>query len=158
MKRTVAVLLLVAILSGCVSEPGVQRVDLGGSPEKQVLAALTKVSATQPQKVAILNAYDSRNGELRALSRKSKEIIDQWYKLDRTAPDYLQQVDALAVQWAQVNGDEMKARAGYEHEVAATLSPKQWSQWQDYIKSTAAAQRRAELYNEDGVGGRRGRE
>lgn len=156
MKRILALLAFAAILSGCASEsPGVQRVDVGATPEKVVLVALTKVKANDDQQRAILNAYDSRNGELRALTKSSDKIIAQWYKLDRTAPDYLQQVDTLAAQWAQVNGDEMKARAAYEHEVAANLSAKQWSQWQDFITSVAAARRRAQLYNEDNVENRR---
>ena len=92
MKRIVAVLALAATLLGCSSEPEVQRVDLGASPEKAMLAALTKVKATDAQKVAVLNAYDSRNGELVTLDKSAKQIIKQWNKLDRTAPDYPQQI------------------------------------------------------------------
>jgi len=97
----------------------------------------------------VLNAYDSRNGTLVSLDQTSKQIIAQWYKLDRTAPDYLQRVDTLAAQWAQVNGDEMKARGAYEHELAANLSSSQWSQWQDFMINVAVARRHAELMNED---------
>lgn len=155
MKRTVVLLVLAAILSACADDPEVPRTDLGASPEKLVLAALTKVAASDAQRVAVLNAYDNRNGELRALGKSSGQIIAQWNKLDRTAPDYLQQVDALAARWAQVNGDEMKARGAYEHELAANLSPAQWTRWQDYMRSVAAARRRAELSSEEGFSGRR---
>ncbi len=157
MKRIVAVLALAATLLGCAGEPEVQRVDVGASPEKAMLAALTKVKASDPQRIAVLNAYDSRNGELVALDKSAKQIIKQWNNLDRTAPDYLQQVDTLAAQWAQVNGAEMKARGAYEHDLAASLSPGQWSQWQDFMRSIAAARRRAELLGEEGLGGSRQR-
>jgi hypothetical protein len=152
MLRTVMAIALIASLLGCVGEPEVQRVDLAAHPEKAVLAALTKIKATEAQKIAVLNAYDSRNAHLVKLNKTSKLIIAQWYQLKRTAPDYLEQVDALAEQWAQVNSDEMKARAAYEHDVAVNLSPEQWSGWQDFMASAAAARRRAELYGEDGLG------
>ncbi len=157
MKRIVVVLALAAALFGCAGEPEVQRVDVGATPEKALLAALTKVSANDAQRIAILNAYDGRNGQLVALDKSAKRLIAQWNKLERTAPDYLQQVDALAAQWAQVNGDEMKARAAYEHDLAANLSPAQWHQWQDFMRSIGEARRRAELLGEDGIGGSRQR-
>ena len=157
MERIVVMLALAALLLGCAGEPEVQRVDVGATPEKAMLAALTKVAASDVQRIAILNAYDSRNGELQALDKRSKQIIAQWNRLERTAPDYLQQVDALAAQWAQVNGEEMKARAAYEHDLAANLSPGQWHQWQDFMRSIGEARRRAELLGEDGIGGSRQR-
>ncbi len=156
MWRTVMAMALAAGLLACVGEPEVQRVDLAADSEKAVLAALTKVKASEAQRIAVLNAYDSRNGELVKLNRSSKQIIDQWYTLKRTAPDYLQQVDALAVKWAQVNADEMRARGAYEHELAANLSPGQWSGWLDFMANLAAARRRAELYRQDGIAGPRG--
>ena len=155
MWRTAMAMAFAASLLGCVGEPEVQRVDLAATPEKAVLAALTKVKASEAQRIAILNAYDSRNGRLVKLNNSSKQIIAQWYSLKRTAPDYLQQVDTLAGQWAQVNSEEMKARGAYEHELAANLSADQWSGWQDFMSSLAAARRRAELYREDGIGGSR---
>jgi len=151
MKRIVAMLALAAALSACSSDPEVRRVDVGASPEKAVLAALTKVQATKEQRIAVLNAYDSRNGTLVALDQTSKQIIAQWYKLDRTAPDYLQRVDALAAQWAQVNGDEMRARGAYEHELAASLNSSQWSEWQDFMINVAVARRHAELVNDENI-------
>jgi len=155
--RAVVAVALTASLLGCVGEPEVQRVDLGANPEKALLAGLSKVKASDAQRIAVLNAYDSRNGRLIALDKKSKQIIEQWYALHRTAPDYLQQVDALAAQWAQLNGDEMKARGVYEHDVAANLSAAQWSDLQDFMSNAAAEHRRAELYNEAGFGGQRPR-
>lgn len=149
MKRTVVVLAFAAILLGCSTEPEVRRVDVGPTPEKVVLAALTKVAATDTQRVAVLNAYDSRNNQLVALDKSAKQVITQWNRLDRTAPDYVQQVDALAAQWAQVNGDEMKTRAAYEHDLAATLSSSQWHKWQDFLRSVGEARRRAELLGEE---------
>jgi len=151
MKRIVAMLALAAALSACSGDPEVRRVDVGPSPEKAVLAALTKVQASKEQRIAVLNAYDSRNDALVALDQTSKQIIAQWYKLDRTAPDYLQRINALAAQWAQVNGDEMKARGAYEHELAANLSSSQWSQWQDFMINVAAARRHAEWVNEENI-------
>jgi hypothetical protein len=152
MLRTVMAILLAASLLGCVSEPGVERVDLDANTEKAVLEALTRIKATDPQKVAILNAYDSRNGRLKELEKSSRVIIGEWYKLKRTGPDYLQKVDALAEQWAQVNSDEMKARAVYERDIAVNLTAEQWNSWQDFMASAAAARRRAELYGQDGMG------
>lgn len=149
MKRTVVVLAFAVLLLGCSGEPEVRRVDVGPTPEKVVLAALTKVVATDAQRIAVLNAYDSRNSQLIALDKSAKQIITQWNRLDRTAPDYVQQVDALAAQWAQVNGDEMKTRAAYEHDLATTLSSSQWHQWQDFLRSVGEARRRAELFGEE---------
>jgi len=155
--RTVVAVGLAVSLLGCVGEPEVQRVDLGANPEKALLVGLSKVKASDAQRIAVLNAYDNRNGQLVKLDNRSKRIIEQWYALSRTAPDYLQQVDTLAAQWAAVNSDEMKARGAYEHDVAANLSAAQWSDLQDFMSNAAAAHRRAELYNDAGFGGQRGR-
>jgi hypothetical protein len=152
MLRTLMVAALVAGLLGCADDPGVERVDLNSSPEKLVLAALSSVKASKEQRIAVLSAYDSRNGQLRSLQRSSEHIIAQWYQLNRKAPEYLSQVDALSQEWSQVNGEEMKVRGAYEHELAAALSPLQWNEWQDFINSVTSAQHRAER-NEHGLYG-----
>ena len=73
MKRTVVVLAFAALLLGCSTEPEVRRVDVGPTPEKVVLAALTKVVATDAQRIAVLNAYDSRNSQLIALDKRDAD-------------------------------------------------------------------------------------
>ncbi|HZR35251.1 MAG TPA: hypothetical protein VFA75_07730 [Nevskia sp.] len=148
--RIVAAALLASILLACAEDPELQRPELASTPERLMLAALTKVKASDAQRLAVLNAYDSRNGQLVALGKRSREIVAQWHKLDRTAPDFEQQVDALAAQWAELNGAEMKARAGYERAIATQLTPAQWSEWQDYMRSVGEAQRRAELFGAEG--------
>lgn len=143
------------LLAACAGEPELSRPDVGPQQERTVLAALTKVSATDQQRIAVLNAYDSTNGRLRELATQSRQIIGRWHQLDRTAPDFSTQIDALAAQWASVNAAEMKARAAFEQGVAASLSPKQWNQWQDFM-SSAAAERRYEGFGDDDGGFRRG--
>lgn len=149
MMRAATAVLLCAGLLACAQDPELERANLGASPERLVLAALTKVNASDAQRRAVLDAYDSRNGQLEELSRRSRQILAQWRKLDRTAPDFERQVDALAVQWAEVNGTEMRARSGYERALASQLSAAQWSQWQDFMRAVGEAQRRAELNGAD---------
>jgi len=146
--RILAAALLASALLACTNDPELQRPDLAATPEKLMLAALTKVKATDAQRLAVLDAYDSRNGKLLELGRRSREIVAQWHRLDRTASDFEPRIDALAAQWAEVNAAEMKVRAGYEHAVATQLTPSQWSDWQDYLRSVSEAQRRAELFGE----------
>lgn len=154
MRAATAILLCAGLLACAQDPPELERANLGASPEKLVLAALTKVKASDDQRRAVLDAYDSRNGQLEELSRHSRQILAQWHKLDRTAPDFERQVDALAGQWAEVNGAEMRARSGYERALASQLSASQWSQWQDFMHSVAEAQRRVELNGADfGRGG-----
>ncbi len=154
MRILVAALLAGALLA-CSSQPELQRPDLGATPEKLMLAALTKVKATDAQRLAVFNAYDSRNGKLDELSKRSREIVSQWHKLDRTAPDFNQKIATLSAQWAEVNAGEMQVRGAYEHEIATQLTPSQWSQWQDYMVSVVEARRRAELLGDNyGRGGR----
>jgi hypothetical protein len=153
LMRILVAALLAALLTGallaCSSQPELQRPDLGATPEKLMLAALTKVKATDAQRLAVFSAYDSRNGKLEELSRRSREIVSQWHKLDRTAPDFNQKIETLSAQWAEVNAGEMQARGAYEHEVATQLTPSQWSQWQDYMVSAFEARRRAELLGDN---------
>jgi hypothetical protein len=144
MRHAVAVLLCTCLLA-CASDPELERANLGATPEKLVLAALTVVKADDTQRRAVLEAYDGRNSQLEDLARRSRQVLGQWRKLDRTAPDFEQRVDALAAQWAEVNGTEMRVRSAYEHALASQLSPAQWSQWQDFMRSVGEAQRRAEL-------------
>jgi len=128
-------LALTLLLCACAGEPELARPDTGPQQEKTVYTALTKVSASDEQKVAVLNAYDRSNDRLRQLASRSRKVLDEWRELDRRAPDFSAKVDTLAAQWGQINADEMKARAAYEQEVAAALGPKQWGQWQDFMRS-----------------------
>lgn len=145
MRHAVAAWLCACLLACATDSPELERANLAASPEKLVLAALTKVKASDEQRRAVLEAYDSRNGELVDLAKRSRQILAQWRKLDRTAPDFEQKVDALATQWSEVNGAEMRARSAYEHALASRLSASQWSDWQDFMRSVGEAQRRAEL-------------
>lgn len=156
MKRILLSALLGLALAACAGEPEMQHPNVGATPEKLMLAALTKVEASDAQRLAVFSAFDSRNTELVALEKQSRQIVAQWNKLDRTAPDFIQQVDALATQWSELNGKEMRARAAYEHELATQLSSRQWSQWQDFMRSVGEAQRRAELFGDERFVGRGG--
>lgn len=156
MLRPLAIVLLCAGLLACAEDTELQRPEVGATPEKLMLAALTKVEANDAQRLAVLNAYDSRNGQLVELGKRSREVVAQWHKLDRTAPEFGGQVDALAAQWGEINTAEMKARAAYEHVLATQLTPSQWSKWQDFMRSVLEAQRRAALLDETyGRGGPR---
>lgn len=146
--RIVVTALLAVGLVACADQPELQHPDLGPTPEKLLLAALTKVEATDAQRVAVLNAYDSRNGKLEELSKRSRELVAQWHKLDRTAPDFNQKIEALAAEWAEINGNEMRVRSAYEHDLATQLSAAQWSKWQDFMASVVEARRRAALSGE----------
>jgi hypothetical protein len=145
MRHAVAVLLCACLLACAEDSPELERANLAASPEKLVLAALTVVKASDGQRRAVLDAYDSRNGQLEDLDKRSRQILSQWHKLDRTAPDFEQKVDALAVQWSEVNGAEMRTRSAYERALASQLSAAQWSQWQDFMRAVGEAQRRAAL-------------
>jgi hypothetical protein len=157
MRYAVAVVLC-ACLGACAAEsPEEARASLGASPEKLVLVALTKVQASDQQRRDVLDAYDARNGELVSLNKRSRQILLDWRKLDRTAPDFEQKVDALATQWSEVNGAEMRTSSAYERVLASKLSASQWSQWQDFMRSVGEAQRKVELNGADGYGGGYGR-
>jgi Spy/CpxP family protein refolding chaperone len=136
MLRTILGLALTLLVCACSGEPELSRPDTGPQEEKTVYAALTKVSATDEERVAVLNAYDRSNDRLRQLASQSRQILRDWRRLDRRAPDFSAKVDALAAQWAGLNSDEMKVRAGYEHDVAAVLTPKQWERWQKFMRSS----------------------
>jgi hypothetical protein len=156
--RTVLLLAAAAGLSACAAhEPEKMRPDLGATPEKLLLAGLDKVTATDAQRVAVLTAYDNRQEQLTDLAKRSRQIVSDWHKLDRTAPDYSAKVEALAQQWGQLNGDEMRARSAYEHDVASTLDAGQWKRWQSFMDDVTAARRRAYLTDYDNPDGRRGR-
>ena len=131
-----ACVLIVSGTAGCASkDPILTRPDVGPRKERTVLAAITEVKASDTQRTAILKAYDARNDQLSALEHESHEILARWHQIDRLSPDFNQQIDELSVRWAQVNADEMKTRAGFEHDVALALDAGQWSHWQSYMRS-----------------------
>jgi outer membrane murein-binding lipoprotein Lpp len=123
------------LLAGCAAapDPTLYRADVGPRQERTVFNALNRVKASDAQRIAVLNEYDATNGKLRELVKQSRQVVQQWHDLDRTAPDFQAQVDTLAAKWATLNADEMKTRAVFDHNVAVTLGPKQWSQWQDFM-------------------------
>jgi hypothetical protein len=122
------------LLAGCAGpEPALYRPDVGPRQDRTVFNALNRVKATDAQRIAVLNEYDATNGKLRELVKQSRQVVQQWHDLDRTAPDFQAQVDTLAAKWATLNADEMKTRAIFDHNVAVTLGPRQWSQWQDFM-------------------------
>ena len=121
------------LLAGCVDDPELYRPDVAPRQERTVLYALKQVKASDPQRIAVLNAYDVSNGKLRTLVQQSREVVRQWHELDRFAPDFQAQADALSVKWAALNSAEMKTRATFDHDVAAVLGPKQWGEWQDFM-------------------------
>ena len=100
-----------------------------------MLNALERIKPSDEQRVAVLNAYDASNSRLRELSAQSRQIVTKWHQLNRLAPDFQDQVDALSLRWAEVNAQEMKTRAAYERSVALAITPKQWQQWQDFMNS-----------------------
>lgn len=150
-----AALLVAVLLCACTTEPELSRPDVGPRAETTVYDAIKKVAASDQQRLSILDAYDSSNGRLRSLAAQSRQVLARWRGLDRTAPDFSAQVDALAAQWAAVNADEMKTRAAFERSVATALSPAQWSTWQDFMRGRGAAEREQDDYGEGGMRRRR---
>ena len=121
------------LLAGCTDDPELYRPDVAPRQERTVLNALSRVKASDPQRMAVLSAYDATNGKLRGLVKQSREVVRQWHELDRFAPDFQAQVDALAAKWAALSSAEMKTRATFDQEVANALGPKQWGQWQEFM-------------------------
>ena len=121
------------LLAGCTDDPELYRPDVAPRQERTVLYALKKVKATDAQRNAVLSAYDASNLKLRHLVDQSREVVRQWHALNRYAPDFDAQVDALAAKWGALNTAEMKTRSGFDHNVAAVLGPGQWSDWQDFM-------------------------
>ena len=136
MKRVLLCVGLSILLSACVpTEPELERTDVGPHQERTMLNALERIKPSDEQRVAVLNAYDASNSRLRELSAQSRQIVTKWHQLNRLAPDFQDQVDALSLRWAEVNAQEMKTRAAYERSVALAITPKQWQQWQDFMNS-----------------------
>ncbi|MBL6751430.1 MAG: hypothetical protein ISP90_12955 [Nevskia sp.] len=143
MSLRLAVSLLAAtLLAACAEkEPRLTRPDVGPRTEHTIYTAIDAVHASDAQRLAILDAYDASNGRLRELSAQSSQVMSQWRDLDRMAPGFTAQVDALAAQWASINAGEMKARAAFERQVAAILGTSQWGKWQDFMRSGAGRER-----------------
>jgi hypothetical protein len=126
------------LLAGCATpEPQLARPDVGPRTEHTIYHAIDVVHASDAQRLSILAAYDSSNGRLRELSGQSGELMTKWRGLDRKAADFTAQVDALAARYAAVNGEEMRARAAFERQIAVILSDSQWSKWQGFMRSGA---------------------
>jgi hypothetical protein len=117
------------------------RPDVGPRTEHTIYGAIQVVHASDAQRLAILNAYDTSNGRLRELSAQSAKVMAKWQDLDRTSPGFSGDVDALAAQWARLNGEEMQARGQFERQIASILGPSQWGKWQDFMRRPSSQER-----------------
>lgn len=123
----------------------------GNVYERQVLAALSAVKTSDPERLAVLDALDQLLPALKAADTDEQRLRERWAALDARAPDYPALAANLAADRSTVERDRLLALAGFHHTVATTLDSTQWQQWSAIMSADGAA------YREPGFGGSGGR-
>lgn len=142
------------LLSACATPGAVTHAQsYEGRSEKAVLAVLRTVKADEAQRAAILAAYDRHNPTLERLTKDWTQIEQDWTALDRRAADFNEQAAALAQRRQQVAAQQLTEGAAFEREVAAALTPEQWTDWRELWDLVATP--RANDCGPGGPGGRR---
>jgi hypothetical protein len=120
------------LLSACASSaPMVRAQSYEGRSEKALLAVLRNVKADDAQRTAVLAAYDRHNPSLTRLAEEWDQIEKDWAELDRRADDFTAKAAALAQRRQQIAAQQMIDGAAFERDVAALLTPEQWTDWQE---------------------------
>lgn len=120
------------LVSACASDPVVPPAQsFEGRDEKGVLAVLRNLEATDPQREKILASYDKNNPTLLKLAHEWRDLRMQWERLDRNDAGFVAAADAIATRRMAIAGEQIRVAAAFEQEVAATLTPQQWKDWQE---------------------------
>lgn len=124
-----AVLLL---LGACATDPVLPPAQsFEGRDEKGVLAVLRSVEATDPQREKVLASFDQYNPTLLKLAHEWRDLRGQWERLDRRDPAFAASAETIAVRRTAIAGEQIRLAAAFEQQVAATLTPEQWKDWQE---------------------------
>ena len=132
MKNAALITLFAAALIGCASPGGRNGPYLpitGSTYERQVIGALGETKVNAEQRQAVLAAYDVMAPLLKQNDADDLRVQRRWEALDPHTADYQAQVDAVALQAANVAANRLKALAQFNQAVAATLDNAQWSRW-----------------------------
>jgi hypothetical protein len=97
--------------------------------EKAVMRALGEVGASDPQRTAVLNAYDRDDTERRRIATEADELRRQIAHLSKSEPDYLARLEPLAQRQGQQLTEQLLIQARFDQAVAATLTPEQLERW-----------------------------
>ena len=148
LKAPVLLLASLLALAGCASSPGWDEemgaysvFDIARSAnvplEKRVLRALTDVKASEPQRTAVLAAFDAMQAAHKAANNTLAELASQRNALDVKAPDYLARTEPLLAAQAQAQQAGERGTAAFQHAVAITLSEGQWREFSEALRQQA---------------------
>jgi hypothetical protein len=119
------------LLAGCVTTGDPE--EFGRRPEKPIYHALREVDATETQRLAVLDAFDRYSDKLKGLQSRSRQLIDEWRRLDRRDPSFVDVAKGLSERWAAIASERLVLESEFEREVAGTLDASQWGEWQSYM-------------------------
>ncbi len=142
MKKTIALFLLLTLLSACVASGGRNgpfALTNASRYERQVVGALGETKVTPGQRQAVLAAYDLMAPLLKQNDAEDQRVQRRWESLDPHAANYLAEVDALAQQAATLAADRLKTLARFNQAVATTLDGSQWAAWSRVMNDQRAA-------------------
>lgn len=124
--------LVLVLVTACATEPVLPPAQsFEGRDEKGVLAVLRVVEATDSQREKILAAYDRDNPTLIKLAGQWRDLRRQWERLDRRDAGFVAAAEVIATQRMAVAAEQIRIAARFEQDVAATLEPEQWKEWQE---------------------------
>lgn len=130
-----ALLAALLVLAGCAQRAQIPGREFEQRPERTLYQALREVEASETQRVAVLNAYDRLDANLKVMSRQSQELIAEWRRLDRRAPAFPELARGMSERWAALAAERLVVESAFERDVAVALEPAQWQEWQQLMST-----------------------
>lgn len=111
----------------------------GSTYERQVIAALSETKASPEQRAAVLAAFDKLGPALKENDAAERRLQRSWAALDPKSAGYAAEADALAIKAGAQAAERLKALAGFNRSVAATLEGSEWARWSRLMNDERAA-------------------
>jgi len=128
--RWVTAAVLFAGLSGCAGEQ-VRH----GLTQETLLDALTAVKASEEQRAKVLGSYETLRPKVDELRDEADLLRVELHELEPRSATFVAKADKLAVQLGQNASEQSRVQSRFVHDVATTLTARQWENWLAYFRS-----------------------
>ena len=127
--RWMTAAVLLAGLSGCAGE-SVRR----GLTQQTLLDALTAVKASEEQRAKVLGSYENLRPKVDELRDEADLLRTELHELEPRSESFVTNADKLAARLGQNASEQSRVQSHFVHDVATTLTARQWENWLAYFR------------------------
>jgi uncharacterized protein (DUF3084 family) len=127
--RWLTAAVLFASLSGCAAQPAHR-----GLTQQALFDALTAVKASDEQRAKVLGYYETLRPKSEELRDEAEQLRIQIHELEPRTAGFIAKADKLAAQLGAVASEQQRVQSRFVHQVATTLSARQWDNWLAYFR------------------------